>query len=192
MDGGVSQESSEEAAEQQSRPAHIEDSVRTLASLHDEHYERLPPLGRALDSLTATAGRPGFVIGLLGLVLGWVVLNLAMSATGHTPLDPPPFNYLQAAGTLFAMVMTCLILSTQRRENLLLTRRDQLTLELSLLAEQKASKTIELLEELRRDSPLLGERADDIASSMSTPSDPRMILEAIQDSRPDLDGSQAS
>lgn len=166
------------------RPAHVEESVRTLADLHDEHYERLPPLGRALDALTAHAGRPGFVISLVALTVGWIAFNLAMRATGHRPLDPPPFAYLQAVATLFALAMTCLILSTQRREDLLSTRREQLTLELSLLAEQKASKAIQLLEELRRDSPAVQDRRDDDAENLSSPSDARMILDAIQETQP--------
>ena len=169
------------------RPNPVEDSVRTLAALHDEHYDRLPTLGRALDGVTRTTARPSFVLTLMACTLGWIIFNIAMKATGYQPLDPPPFSYLQAAGTVFAVLMTCLILSTQRREDQLMTRRDQLTLELSLLAEQKASKTIELLEALRRDSPILGDRADDAAEVLSTPSDPRMILEAIQEVRSDME-----
>lgn len=171
------------------RPAHLDENTRALASLHAEHYDRLPTLGRALDGVTRTVARPGFVLGLVVVTVGWIALNVAMRATGYKPLDPPPFNYLEAAGTAFAVVMTCLILSTQRRENQLMTRRDQLTLELSLLAEQKASKTIELLEALRRDSPILKDRPDIDAGVLATPSDPRMILEAIQEARPDLDAA---
>ena len=169
------------------RPAHIEESVRALASLHDEHFERLPPLGRTLDLITAAAGRPTFLIVLAGLMVGWIGLNLALIALGRPPLDPPPFSELQTAASIFALLMTCLILSTQRREDQLSGRREQLDLELSLLAEQKASKAIELLEELRRDSPLVGNRKDEAAASMSKPSDPRMILNAIEEARPDLD-----
>jgi uncharacterized membrane protein len=182
LDGGMSDEAAPEPQpEQASRPAHVEESVRTMADLHAEHYERMPALGRLLDALTARAGAPHFVIGLLVVMAAWVGLNLAMIAAGLKPLDPPPFGYLQTAGTAFALCMTCLILSTQRREDELSTRRQQMTLELSLLAEQKASKAIQLLEELRRDSPLVSNRRDEHAESLATPSDPRMIRDAIQE-----------
>lgn len=173
-----------EAAPTAERPAHVQESIRTLADLHDQHYEHLPPLGRALDGLTANVARSGFVVGLVIVALGWIALNLLMKATGHPPFDPPPFIYLQAVATLFALGMTCLILSTQRREDLLSTRREQLTLELSLLAEQKTSKVIQLLEELRRDSPVIANRRDDDADNLSTPSDARMILDAIKETQP--------
>ncbi len=168
------------------RPAHVEESVRTMADLHAEHYERFPALGRALDVLTARAGEPGFLISLMALMAIWMGVNLALPLAGLKPLDPPPFGYLQTAGTIFALCMTCLILSTQRREDELSTRRQQMTLELSLLAEQKASKTIQLLEELRRDIPLVSNRRDDHAESLATPSDPRMIRDAIQESHAEV------
>ena len=153
-----------------------------MADLHAEHYDRLPALGRVLDVLTARAGSPYFVIALVVVMATWIGFNLAVAGTGRTPLDPPPFGYLQTVGTIFALCMTCLILSTQRREDALSTRRQQMTLELSLLAEQKASKAIQLLEELRRDSPLISDRHDESAESLATPSDPRMIRDAIQES----------
>ena len=181
MDRGVSDTDTDA---RQERPAHLEESVRTLADLHDEHYERLPPLGRALDAVTANAGRAEFVIALAVLAMGWIVLNLAMRAMGRAAFDPPPFSYLQTAVSVLALMMTALILSTQRREDLLSTRREQLTLELSLLAEQKASKAIQLLEELRRDSPVIADRRDDDAETLSTPTDARMILEAISEAQP--------
>ncbi len=182
MDRGVS-----DADAKPDRPAHVEESIRTLADLHDEHYDRLPPLGRALDAVTANAGRPAFVIALGIVAVGWIALNLTIGATGHAPPDPPPFYYLATATSLFAALMTCLILSTQRREDQLSTRREQLTLELSLLAEQKVSKAIQLLEELRRDSPVIADRRDDDAETLSTPSDARMILDAIVDTHRDSD-----
>jgi uncharacterized membrane protein len=156
-----------------------------MADLHAEHYDRMPALGRLLDVLTARAGAPHFVIGLVLVMAAWIGLNLGMIAAGLKPLDPPPFGYLQTAGTAFALCMTCLILSTQRREDELSTRRQQMTLELSLLAEQKASKAIQLLEELRRDSPLVSNRRDETAETLAMPSDPRMIRDAIQESHED-------
>ncbi len=178
----MSEDSAPDATAGQARPAHVEESVRTMADLHAEHYDRMPALGRLLDVLTARAGSPHFVVGLVIVMAAWVGLNLVMIASGLKPLDPPPFGYLQTAGTAFALCMTCLILSTQRREDEISTRRQQMTLELSLLAEQKASKAIQLLEELRRDSPLVSNRRDEAAESLATPSDPRMIRDAIQES----------
>ena len=52
--------------------------------------------------------------------------------------------------------MVVLILATQRREYQLAQLREQLTLELAILSEQKTAKVIQLLEESRRDMKRLG------------------------------------
>jgi hypothetical protein len=51
-----------------------------------------------------------------------------------------PFYWMQGAVALAALYMTVFILATQRREDELADRHEQLTLELAMLSEQKAAK----------------------------------------------------
>ncbi len=74
-----------------------------------------------------------------------------------------------------------LILTTQRREDQLAGYREQLSLELAILSEQKSAKIISLLEEMRRDSPSLKNRVDEEAAAMSIAADPQAVLEAIKE-----------
>jgi uncharacterized membrane protein len=167
-------------------PAHIEDTVQAIAKLHAEHYQQASPLQRIVDRLTALVGRPGFV-GLVTLTVPlWVVANMGALWVGLEPLDPPPFAWLQGAVGLMALYMTALILATQRREDQLAGHREQLTLELAILGEQKSAKIIDLLEEMRRDNPLLANRVDHEAAAMAAPSDPQTVLDAIKDSRDEV------
>jgi uncharacterized membrane protein len=116
------------------------------------------------------------------VVAGWIALNLAAVSLGCRPLDQPPFARLELAISLAALFMTVLILSTQRRDDELASYREQLTLELAILGEQKSAKIIELLEELRRDHPTIRNRVDHDAAAMSAPADPQAVLDAIKDS----------
>jgi uncharacterized membrane protein len=167
-------------------PAHIEDTVRAIAQLHAEHYNQATPLQRAVDRITASVGRPRFIAWLTMIVLAWVLLNLGAMALGRTPIDPPPFFWLDGASSLVALYTTVLILVTQRREDQLAAHRDQLTLELAILGEQKSAKIIELLEEMRRESPFLSNRVDHEAAAMSVAADPQSVLDAIKNSHEEL------
>lgn len=167
-------------------PAHIEDTVRAIARFHTEHHERATPLERVIEGLTAQAGRPRFIGMLTLIVVGWVLLNSALSGLGHQPFDEPPFFWMQGVIGLAALYMTSLILATQRREDQLASLREQLTLELAILSEQKAAKVIELLEELRRDDPSIRNRVDHDAIAMSTPADPETVLEAIKETHEEM------
>lgn len=76
--------------------------------------------------------------------------------------------------------ITILILITQRREDELARRRDQMTLELAILGDHKTAKIIQLPEELRRDHPEIADRVDREAAEMSKPSPPGAVLEEIK------------
>ena len=51
----------------------------------------------------------------------------------------------------------------------------------AILSEQKTAKVIELLEESRRDNPLIHNRVDQEADVMAKPADPKTVLEAIKE-----------
>ncbi len=55
-------------------------------------------------------------------------------------------------------------------------------LQLDILSEQKITKIIELLEELRTDLPNVIDRVDPEVESMKQPTDPEIVINVIQDS----------
>ena len=162
-------------------PAHIEDTVRAIADLHADHHRQASDLQRLVDRLVALVGQPRFILGLTAAVLLWTGVNVLLQVLRLPAADPPPFAWLALAISLGALYVTALILSTQRRENALAQLREQLTLELAILSEQKTAKVIELLEEMRRDSPHLPNRVDLEAEAMAAPADPGSVLEAIRE-----------
>jgi uncharacterized membrane protein len=160
---------------------HIEETNRSIARLHAEHHESATPLQRAVDRMTALLGRPGFIGVLTVAVAAWIALNMLAAALGYRPIDPAPFQWLGGAVTLLSLYMVVLILATQRREDLLAQHRELLILELAILSEQKTAKVIQLLEETRRDNPLIHNRVDQEAEAMAQPADPQSVLAAIKE-----------
>ena len=164
-------------------PAHVEDTVQAVARFHSAHQAEASWLQRAIERITRRAGRPVFAALLTLLVVGWITFNLALLALEHQPVDEPPFIWLQGAVALTALYMTIFILTTQRRADKLAGLREQLTLELSILAEQKSAKIIGLLEELRRDAPNISDRRDEDADALSRRTDPDAVLDALKDTQ---------
>jgi uncharacterized membrane protein len=173
-------------------PAHIEETVAAIARLHAEHHARATSFQRLTAKVTAQAGRSVTIAWLTVAVVCWIGLNAVLVGLGRQPFDPPPFAWLGGVATLAALYMTILILSTQRRDDELASHREQLTLELAILGDQKAAKIINLLEELRRDHPAIRDRVDRDAHAMSTPADPQAVLHAIEDSQEDASKSSGS
>jgi uncharacterized membrane protein len=119
------------------RANHIEETIRSVARLHAEHHDKATPHQRAVDRITALLGRPRFIGVLTVIAAGWITLNLLAAALGYHPIDPPPFSWLGGAVSLVSLYMVILILATQQREYQLAKLREQLTLELAILSEQK-------------------------------------------------------
>ncbi len=166
-------------------PAHIESTVRAIAELHARHHRRATPVERVVDRSVRLMSRPRFVGYLTLFILFWVALNAALATRGRA-FDLFPYPLLQDAGSALGLYLTILILVRQRRDDEIGQAREQLTLELAILAEQKSAKLIGLMEELRRDNPLLPNRIDREAEALAVPADPQAVLDAITDTHEEL------
>jgi uncharacterized membrane protein len=170
-------------------PQHIEDTVRAIQKLHEDHHNRATFSERMAACTPGLIARPAFVGILTVLIAAWIVGNLALRSLGDTFFDQPPFPWLEDALTLMALYMAVLILITQRRADMLTTHREQMTLQLAFLSEQKSGKIIALIEEMRRDSPHLEDRRDREAEAMANPVDAGVVSKALEKIRPDDGGA---
>jgi uncharacterized membrane protein len=164
-------------------PPHIEDTIRSIAQLDVEHHENATLPQRWVDRLTGLLGQPWFIGVASVVIIGWIGLNGLAPALGYRPIDPAPFPWLAGFAALWSFYLVLLILITQRREEQLAMHHAQLTLQLTILGEQKITKVIALLEEYRRDSPQLPDRIDHEADAMAESADPNSLLDAIKEAK---------
>jgi uncharacterized membrane protein len=161
-------------------PDHVDKAVRSVTQLHSDHRGRTTASQRTINRIAALIGRPWFIV-LIGLGFAlWIAGNMSASRLGLEPIDPPPFAWLEIAATLFSLFLVVLLLAAQKHEDELNAHRDTLTLELSILSEHKIAKVIQLLEELRRDSPHVQDRDDPQAEQMAEPADAGSVLAAVR------------
>jgi uncharacterized membrane protein len=161
-------------------PVHVDEAVRSVTQLHSEHHGRATTPQRAVNRTTSLMGRPWF-IALVGFSVAlWIAANLIAGRLGMETIDPPQFQWLEIAATLFSLFVVMLVLVAQKHEDELNAHRDTLTLELAILSEHKIAKVIQLLEELRRDSPHVQDRDDPQAEEMAEPADAGSVLAAVR------------
>ena len=113
-------------------------------------------------------------------VILWITGNHLAKRIGGAAFEEFPFPELGLLATIAAVIIALLILTTQRHADELADRRAQLTLQIALLSEKKVAKIIELLEEQRRDNPLLASRTDHVANEMAVSVDPEVALARIE------------
>ena len=155
--------------------------VESVASIRARTELRLDRHQRMMEVLTAALGRPRTVYATLSMVGGWVVFNgVTSKLLGWQTIDPPPFFWLQGVVALSALLMTTLVLITANRQTRNAEERSHLDLQVNLLAEHKVAKLIALVEELRRDLPMVRDRIDHEANAMQEAVDPHAMLEALE------------
>jgi uncharacterized membrane protein len=162
-------------------PPHIAETIQAIALLHEEHHRQSTLAERIVDRATMYVGRPAFLLALIMAAISWVLINTVLFLRGDPTLDSPPFAWMEILLTATALVIAVMILTSQRRADRFANLRERMTLEATLMTEQKTRKIIELLEELRRDSPGVRDRQDIEAEQMSTKADPHEVLAVIEE-----------
>jgi uncharacterized membrane protein len=173
-------QTSEDAACPPQVPEHINDTIIAMSKLHAAQKRAAQPVQKKIARAIAALGRPAVLLILTAIIAGWIGVNLTLMALGRTPPDPPPFAYLDDAASLAALYLATTIVITQRHEDTMATCRDQLTLQLALLADQKSAKIIRLLEELRHNDPDQSSDPDHEAEAMAKPADPEAVMAEIK------------
>jgi uncharacterized membrane protein len=169
------------AAEPSRAEEPLNEHVGVIASIHAHAEKRLGAHQRLIERVTAELGRPGTIYLLLGFVLAWALGNAVAACIGRTPWDGPPFVWLQGAVTLYAALISTMVLITQTRQQRHTEQRAYLELQINLTSEQKTAKLIGLLEELRRDMPTVRDRVDPQADAMAQAVDPEAVLTALEE-----------
>lgn len=168
------------------------EKVEQFEKRQDEKRSRLQKL---IERISVLFSRPVFLLYFVMGSAAWIGADLAWHRAGHDYFDDPPFAVLQGIVTYIGVLITMAVLIRQNRLAQVEESRAHLELQVNLLAEQKATKIIMLLEELRRDMPGVHDRHDAHATTLQAMTNPDAVLEEIE-SRKDISdlekGSAAS
>jgi uncharacterized membrane protein len=99
-------------------------------------------LDRITDAISGFAGSPWFLVAQVLAVGGWIGLN-ALQAFGR--FDPFPFEFLNFLLAVEAILLSTVVLMAQNRQGRAAEERAELHLQVGLLAEQEATKMLEML-----------------------------------------------
>lgn len=175
---------------QQTQNAHMKDEqdtidpigehIQTVADLHKAAERRVSPPQRAIEKVTNFLGRPRFLLIILAIVVLWVAVTLLLPAFGLRDFDPPPFAWLAVLLTLGALLQATMILITQNRQDTMVERRTQLDLQVSLLLDEKISKLITMVDQLRQVHPDLENGTDPQVEALKETVDPHQSLKTLE------------
>jgi uncharacterized membrane protein len=123
------------------------DSIETILKLEKEDEQELAPVHRLFHAIGAFFGTIYFIVFQVLVVTGWLVFN-SVTALRAWAIDPFPFPLLATFLSLEAVLLTSCVLIRQNAMDRTSERRDNLELQINLLAEKEATRTLSLLHRL--------------------------------------------
>ena len=159
------------------QPEQVAENIETILAFYKREEEKVSASRRMLEGVGGALGRPAFIAFTLAFAGSWIGAQLA----GWLDFDPPPFFWLQGMVSFSALLMATVILIKQNRQSKVEALHAHLDLQVNMLTEQKVSKLIELIEELRRDLPMVKDRHDAAAEALQEPADAREMLDTLKE-----------
>ena len=160
---------------------HIDQNIESVVALQRREWETVSHSQRSVERLSRFIGRPTYLVFLLAMVAAWVAYNSTAALWGQRPFDAPPFELLDGIMSLVALITTTIVLIAQNRQARLEQQHTHLALQVNLLTEQKVTKLIHLIEELRRDLPMVKDRHDAQATALQERADTAQVVSAIEE-----------
>ncbi|MBI4080299.1 MAG: DUF1003 domain-containing protein [Candidatus Levybacteria bacterium] len=117
------------------------------------------PIERMSDAITTSVGSMEFLMLNVYWFAIWIVLNIHV-IPGVVPFDPFPFGLLTMIVSLEAIILSIFVLLSQNRAAHVDSLREELHLQVNLIAEEEITKALELLAEMREKMGIKREDAE--------------------------------
>ena len=169
-------------------PDAVKDNIDSVAEFYAREEAKISGTQSVIEEISCHFGSPIYFSCFILFVATWIAANTFAGFAGWDQLDPPPFIWLQGIVGLNGVVITIAVLIRQNRMARVAEQRAHLNLQVNLLAEQKTTKVIQLLEELRQDSPNVKNRHDPEVATMQMQTNPHAMLNAIEAQKGDKQG----
>lgn len=161
-------------------------NIAAVTEAQRQVTEAATPQGRIGDAITSFAGSMAFVyIHTIWFGL-WILLNIGLI---HLPqiseFDPFPFGLLTLIVSLEAIFLSTFVLISQNRLACASERRAELDLQVNLLAEQKATKALDMLDQITQQLDKMSSRVnfkpDPEVQALKVSAEPQEVLAAIDE-----------
>lgn len=163
------------------RPPDLDENIDSVLEVQRRESEQRSTSHRLIDRVSRIISRPKYLFGLVAVAVIWIGANVLAPRLGLPEFDPLPFPLLDGILTFAALVSTTVILIAQNRQTRIEQQHTHIALQVNLMTEQKVAKIINLMEELRRDLPMVKDRYDAQAASFSKKTDALQVLTAIEE-----------
>lgn len=122
----------------------VESNIKSVAEIERHFEEQRNLFDRIADTVARFSGSIGFVILHLLWFTTWFLINTGL-IPGISKFDPYPFIFLSMTVSVEAVLLSTFVLMKQNRMQHKSDQRDQLNLQIDMLAEKEITKILQVL-----------------------------------------------
>lgn len=166
-------------------PSSAQENLEILSQFTDGEEAKISGMQLAIERISGLLGSPTFFTLAVIFIAAWVGANIWGVHHGWRHVDTPPFFWLQGLVSFVVLLLTVAVLIRQNRMSQVAEHRAHLDLQINLLTEQKVTKVLQIIDELRRDLTALRGRPDAEVTEMTKPADTHALMHAIREKQED-------
>ncbi len=159
-----------------------------VKSFEAQEFKKRPFSVRLADILTSQFGTLAFLIINIIFFCVWIYANSGF-IKGINVFDPYPFIFLTMTVSLEAIVLSIIVLISQKRESQTNSLRQELQLQVNLLTEREITKVLKVLKEIRegiKNNKISDEELEEMIQDVDTSYIERQLEEQIKESESTL------
>ena len=163
------------------------ENLELLSNFKDREEAQISGLQLAIERISQFFGSPAFFTFAVLFIAAWIAVNLWGIHERWTHVDTPPFFWLQGLVSSNALLLTVAVLIRQNRMSQVAEHRAHLDLQINMLTEQKVTKLLQMVDQLRHDLTALrgSPAADTGVGELSKPADAHALMHAIKEKQTD-------
>ena len=155
-------------------------NVKAIAKIEGKAKAKAPLSDRIAAAIANVSG--SMLFAMLNSV--WFIVWILYNTLASDPFDPYPFTFLTLMVSLEAILLSIFIMINQNRETVLAERRNQLDLQVNLLAEQENTRMLHFLEAIA-EKVGCDIDTDEFREEMKKDIDPERIMDEIENENGD-------
>lgn len=118
-----------------------------VRSFEAQELKKRPFVVRIADYLTSGFGTLTFLAGNVTIYIFWILMNEG-KIQGFPVIDPYPYSFMNSFVSIEAIILSIIVLMSQKRQAQRDTLRNELALQVEMISEQEITKILTLLKEL--------------------------------------------
>jgi uncharacterized membrane protein len=166
-------------------PSSAKENLQALSNITDHEESQISGVQAVIEKISGFFGSPAYFAFAVVFIVAWIAVNVWGMDKGWRHVDVPPFFWLQGLVSSNALLLTVAVLIRQNRLGQIAEHRAHLDLQINMLTEQKVTKTLQLVDDLRRDLTALRGRPDEEVAEMTKPADAHALMHAIKEKQSD-------